>query len=332
MMTTQPDTSTVRRPRAPGSGRYLATALGIPAVVLVIGLALVAASWSQLLPEVASHWGPDGVNATQGRLAFTVTASAITLTLAGFLGFVGWLLPPDGRRVMAAVVGGLSGFLATLLFGALLGQRGISEARDAMLSPWLFVIGVVVAGGLGAVAWWLNPVPPRPETRSIPVPRDAPRIPLAEGERLVWFGWTGSARWVGWVALALVALGCLVAVTASPWAAIGPALAIVIVLLSAHARVVVDANGFRVTSAGILPWLRVPLTAVAYADRSELHALRDFGGLGLRFKPGARAFVTRTGEALRIVQRDGTRTYVSMDDAAEAAAVLNSLVGRGTDA
>jgi hypothetical protein len=32
------------------------------------------------------------------------------------------------------------------------------------------------------------------------------------------------------------------------------------------------------------------------------------------------------------VQRDGTRTYASMDDAEEAAAVLNTLVRRGVDA
>ena len=76
----------------------------------------------------------------------------------------------------------------------------------------------------------------------------------------------------------------------------------------------------------------MPLDTVAFADRSELRAFREFGGLGLRFRPGARAFVTRTGEALRVVQRDGTKTYVSMDDAEEVAAVLNTLVRRGVDA
>jgi len=98
------------------------------------------------------------------------------------------------------------------------------------------------------------------------------------------------------------------------------------------ARVVADAEGLRVTSAGVLPWLRVPLDAVAYADRSELRAFREFGGVGLRFRPGARAFVTRSGDALRIVQRDGAKTYVSMDDAEGAAGVLNTLVRRGVDA
>ena len=144
----------------------------------------------------------------------------------------------------------------------------------------------------------------------------------------MWFGWTASAPWIGWIAVGLVVVGCVVAVTAAPWAAIGPAIAIVILLLSAHPRVVVDADGLHVTSAGFLRWLTVPLSEIAYADRSELHALRDFGGLGLRFRTDERAFVTRSGEALRVVQRDGTRTYVSMDDAADAAAVLNGLVSR----
>lgn len=326
-MTSLSPTPTVRRPRPPGSRRYLATAFGIPALVVAVGVGLVAASWSQLPTVVASHWGPDGVNATQGRLAFSVTATAITLALGWFLGLVGWLLPPDGRRVTAAVVGVMSGFLATLLFGALLGQRGLTDPRDATLSPWAFVAAVLVGGVLGAVAWLVNPVSRRAQTVPIPVPRDVPRLPLADGERLVFFGWTAAARWVRWIVLGLVVLGCVVAVTAAPWAAVGPALAIVLVLLSAHARVVIDPDGLQVTSAGVLRWLHVPLADVAYADRSELQALRDFGGLGLRFRTDERAFLTRSGEALRIVQQDGTRTYVSMDDSSEAAAVLNSLVG-----
>lgn len=328
-MTTVPSpVPTARRPRLPGSNRYLMTVVGLPVVVLAVGLGLVAAAWDQLPPVVASHWGPDGVDGTQGRLAFTVTASVILAVLCALLGGVGWLLPEDGRRVMAAVVGVLSGFLGVVLFGALLGQRGVADARDAALSPWVFLGGAVAGAVLGVTAWLLNPVRPRPDIPAVPLPADAPRVPLAEGERLVWFGWSAPAHWVRWVVLALVVLACLVAVTAAPWAAVGPGIAIVLVLLSAHARVVVDADGLRVTSAGLLRWLHVPLSAVAYADRSELRALPDFGGLGLRFRTDERAFVTRSGEALRVVQRDGTRTYVTMDDAEDAAAVLNALVAR----
>ena len=99
-MTTQPSTPT-RRGREPGGARYLATVLGLPAVVLVTGLGLVAWSWSQLPAMVASHWGPDGVDGTQDRLSFTVTAAVILVVLSLLFAGVGWMLPADGRRLMA---------------------------------------------------------------------------------------------------------------------------------------------------------------------------------------------------------------------------------------
>ena len=331
-MTTQHPTPTTRRPRVPGTGRYVATVVALPGAVVVIGLALVVASWSQLPEVVASHWGPNGVDGTQTRLAFALTASAFVVGLSLLLALVAWVMPGDGRRIMATTVGVMSGFLGTVLYGALLGQRGVTDASAATLSPWVFLVGALVGAALGAVAWMLNPVLPRPDSVALTVPTDAPRIPLAEGERLVWFGWTSAGAWVVWLALGLAVLGCLVAVVAAPWAAIGPAFGIVLLLLVAHARVVVDADGLRVTSAGVVRWLRVPLSSVAYAERSELHAFREFGGYGLRFRTDQRAFVTRTGEALRVVQRDGTRTYVSVDGAEEAAAVLNALVTRAEDA
>jgi hypothetical protein len=321
-----------RRSSVPGGGRYLATVVAIPVMVVVLGLGLLARSWAQVPDVVASHWGSSGVDGTQGRLAFAVTASAVVLGVSLLLAGVAWALPADGRRVMAALVGVMSGFLGTVLYGALLGQSGVADATAATLSPWLFPSGIVVGAALGALAWVLNPVHPRPVSQATAMPADARRIPVADGERLVWFGWTAAGAWVVWAAVGLAALGCLVAVVASPWAALGPALGVALLLLVAHARVVVDADGLRVTSARILPWLRVPVTSIAYAEPSQLHAFREFGGFGLRFRADERAFVTRTGDALRVVQSDGTRTYVSMDEPDEAAAVINALVARRVDA
>ncbi|MFI5074968.1 MAG: hypothetical protein ACHP7G_08150 [Actinomycetales bacterium] len=332
MMTTRQPTSTTQRPPVPGTGRYAATVIALPALAVVTGLALVAGSWSQLPAVVASHWGPNGVDGTQTLVAYTVTATAFVVGLSLLLALVAWGMPGDGRRVMATTVGVMSGFLGAVLYGALLGQRGVTDPSAATLPPGLFLVGALVGATLGAVAWMLNPVLPRPDSAIPAVPADAPRIPLAAGERLVWFGWTAAGSWLVWVAVALAALGCFVAVVARPWAAVGPAFGIVMLLLVAHARVVVDADGLRVTSAGIVRWLRVPLSSVAYAERSELRAFQEFGGFGLRFRADQRAFVTRSGEALRVVQRDGTRTYVSVDGAGEAAAVLNALVTRAADA
>ena len=83
----------------------------MPAVVLVSGLGLVAWFWSQLPVTLASHWGPDGVDGTQDRLSFTLTTSVILVVLSLLLAWMGWLLPADGRRLMAAVVGATSGFV-----------------------------------------------------------------------------------------------------------------------------------------------------------------------------------------------------------------------------
>ena len=276
-MTTQPSTSARRVPE-PGGARYLATALGVPAVVLVTGLGLVAGSWSQLPAMLASHWGPDGVDATQERLGFTLATSVILVVLSLLLAGMGWLLPADGRRLMAVVAGATSGFVGVVLFGAILGQRGVTDPAQATLSPWLFVASAATGALLGAVAWALNPVLPRPAGTVVGMPSGAPQIPAATSERLVWFGWTASGRWVVWVCLGLVALGWVVAVIASPWATIGPALGIVLILLSARARVVVDADGLRSPQ---------PASSRGYGCRSTPWRLRTAPSCGPSASSGA---------------------------------------------
>jgi len=58
--------------------------------------------------------------------------------------------------------------------------------------------------------------------------------------------------------------------------------------------------------------------------------VNDFGGWGLRLAPGQggtrRRFglVTRAGEALEVIRRDGRAFVITIDDARAAAAVLNS--------
>ena len=102
---------------------------------MVTGLALVAGSWSQLPAVVASHWGPNGVDGTQTLVAYTVTATAFVVGLSLLLALVAWGMPGDGRRVMATTVGVMSGFLGAVLYGALLGQRGVTDPSAATLSP-----------------------------------------------------------------------------------------------------------------------------------------------------------------------------------------------------
>lgn len=312
----------------PGSRRYLLTVAVLPALVVVIGTAVALGLRGELPSVVASHWGSNGVDATQGFTAYVVTSAALILGLAVLLGVAGWVTPADGRRWMATLVAALAGLLGTLVYGLLVLQRGLTDPAAATAPPLLFAVAASVAAVLGVAAWAANPLQLLAGTARLAPPEDVPTVAAAPGEKLVWFGHAAEARWLGWLCAALVALACFCAITASPWAALGPAAGIVLVVLMARATVVVDDHGLRVTSAGALTWLKVPLQQVAHAETSSLSAGKDFGGLGMRYRRDARAFVTRTGEALLVVQQDGSRTYVSLDDAGEAAAVLNTLVRR----
>ncbi len=308
--------------------RYLLVALGIPVVVAAVGLAIVAGLWSSIPAIVASHWGQDGVDATQGRVAFVMTGVLVILALGAILALAGWFMPQDGRRLLATVSGATSAFLGVVLFGALLGQRGQNEPSTASAAPQMFAIGALAAALVGWAAWALTSQPQATVTDRTPMPAGATTVPVADGERLAWFGHAAGAPWLGWVCLLLVAVACFSAVVASPWAALGPVLGIVLIVLLMRARVTVDEQGMRVVSGGFLTWVSVPIDQVAYAEVAHLTAFKEFGGLGMRYRRDARAFVTRTGQALRVVQQDGTTTYVSLDGADEAAAVLNTLTRR----
>ncbi|MGV8910734.1 MAG: hypothetical protein ACOH1Y_17295, partial [Propionicimonas sp.] len=67
---------------------------------------------------------------------------------------------------------------------------------------------------------------------------------------------------------------------------------------------------------------------VREASSSTLNPFADFGGFGMRYGYGKRGFVTRKGEALLLEQADGTKTYVSINHADQAAAVINTLLQR----
>lgn len=308
--------------------RYLVTVVGLPVTVVVAGTALAMAVRGSLPDVLASHWGATGVDATQSFTAYVTSAGVAVLGLSALFAVLGWFMPGDGRRWMATMVAAMSGLLGTLFYGLLLRQRGLTDPFTATAPGVMFAAAAGVAALAGWAAWALNPYAPvQPAHRTAP-PDDAPTLAADPSERIAWLGHTAGAPWLGWVCLGLVALACFCAVVASPWAALGPGAAIALTVGMMRAKVVVDELGLRVSSGGILTWLTVPMAQVGYAEPSSLTAFREFGGLGMRYRKGARAFVTRSGEALLVVHQDGTRSYVSMDASDEAASVLNTLARR----
>jgi hypothetical protein len=130
-----------------GDRRYVGTVVAVPSLALLIGGSVVAAYWSQIPPVVASHWGSRGVDATQSKAAFLLTAIPVLVALTFVLGVAGWFTPADGRRLTAAILAGTAGFVAVLVFGVLLAQRGNPNPTEAALPSLLFFWAFLAAVG-----------------------------------------------------------------------------------------------------------------------------------------------------------------------------------------
>ena len=237
-----------------------------------------------------------------------------------------WHFVLDAGALLVLLGLGLLGF--GLSFGGLTSQRpGVPP--QAFPTPWVVptLVGAVAVGL--ALWWWGRVVPPPIDAARLPVPDDAPRLDVPDSTRLAW---TGHAALPGRgvvlvVVVALVPL-LVIAVVGQPWVLLLLAALVVLLVITCSARVVVDADGLRITSL-FVTWGRVPLRRVARADVTTVSPLREFGGWGWRMgRDGRRGFVTRGGEAL-VVERVGEPpVVVTVDDAAAAAAVLNTLAAR----
>ncbi|MFS0703226.1 DUF1648 domain-containing protein [Cellulomonas sp. 179-A 9B4 NHS] len=321
-------------PRTPAPDRHrLATVLlcGVVPLAVVGTSTAVALSWAPELPDpVAIHWGPSGVDGygslpgiVLGTAAIALGVAAAALVLALVVG-----RQASVRRMSAGLATGLAVGLSALVLGVLHAQRGLADA--GAVGDVGGAVGLMIAGGLvaGALAAWVTPGD-RPRPAEAPVAVDAPRVALAEHERAAWAR-TASGRpglVIGGAATALVAVLAVALHLPALWLLV---VALVALLGSMTVfRVRVDATGLTARSALGWPTLRVPLDEVEEARATTVDPLAEFGGWGYRVGVGGRVgVVLRRGEALE-VRRTGERvTVVTVDDAATAAALLNTLADR----
>ncbi len=161
-----------------------------------------------------------------------------------------------------------------------------------------------------------------------------PALDMQASERVTWMR-TQTSIWPALVAVLMMAVGAVVLVIEFPEAnAIsGAVLAIAGLTVLAFSRIQVqaDATGVRVRF-GMLPW---PTKFVAIDDIEHAGAIdlrpTEWGGWGYRIARPAKGFsrsavVLRGGEALHLTQRNGREFAVTVDDAAQAAAVVNAYV------
>lgn len=233
---------------------------------------------------------------------------------------------PGAWRILVAAGYGTAAMLAYDFIATLGAHAGVARATEVTLPLWHLAVSFAVAGAVGGAGWLLAG---RGESLA-DEPSDGtagPRLPLAKGETAVWTRGVGSPVLVvvgGGTTLLGVVLTVVTDVTAE---AALIAVGLISVALS-RCRVTVDRRGLSVA-----PWfaprprMRIPLERIANATSREARAL-GLGGWGFRVQPGRSALVLRSGDALFLRLTTGKEFVVTVDDAATAAALLNTLVDR----
>ena len=278
----------------------------VPALVMFgVSLPLVA-FWSRYPDPLAVHWEFSGP--PNGEMALTVYAALLATGL-----IVAWgALIAGARQTMpsaplTAVTYFIMGLLAAVnaqIVAANLDAATWEEADE--MSAALFFAVLVVGAVAGAVGWFAA-------GGSHGVPVD---VPLAAA--------SGSAS-NGWVALG-AALPIVLIVFIDPiWMILIVVISIAMVAFSS-VRVEADEHGVTVNTGPFgWPRTRIPIAEITGAAAFDVKPMA-YGGWGYRVRSGVRAFVIRSGPAIRIERSLGSDILVTVDDAPVGAAAIGALV------
>ncbi|WP_445519295.1 hypothetical protein [Streptomyces sp. NEAU-174] len=308
----------------------------------VLAWAVVVATFAGLrdrLPDpLATHFGADGrADGFTDTGAFLSVVTAVLLG-SGLLTLVPTLRLTKGlgaQRFAVALGYGLSGLLgyafASLLFANADTNADANADADATrvsrvsLPLWHLGIALAVAAVMGALGVLLASRDAASATGPGKGPA-APRLPLAEGEVATWTRSVGSP--------VLVTVGAGTALPGAVLVAVGSGTGALLIFVGlvcaalARCRVTVDRRGLAVASwFAPRPRMRIALERIERATSREAAAL-SLGGWGYRVRGGGSALVFRSGDALFLTLTTGREFAVTVDDAATAAALLNTLIER----
>jgi hypothetical protein len=314
--------------------------LAAAAALLLAGscgsLVLWAASVRDRLPDpVAHHWGRGGVADGFSSLSSTLWVTVgllLVITLPMVLAAVFARQPAALRRCLAGTAAWLAVFMTVLVADSLRGQLDLADAAAAPAPGPGILVGVVA--GLIAAAGFAALVRSDPASGLAlgPPPSSAPRV---EGRSLdlPWTAAPGGLDRAAAVIGVVATVGILALAAVVSWWLVSIALLVAVLFLGIGRLVTcVDEDGLSVRALG-RRLLHVPLDHVAGAEVIEVDPFWEFGGWGLRVDMAGRTgLVTRKGEALQVLRGDGSEVVVTVDDAARAAAILNTLADRLQDA
>ncbi|WP_190278872.1 DUF1648 domain-containing protein, partial [Cellulomonas sp. B6] len=297
---------------------------------------LIARAWAPRLPDpVATHWSgtdvPDGFGSPASLLAVPLVVGG--LLAVGLWALAFWLgRDTSTRRVAAGFASGTAAFLSATTLGTLHGQLDLADAADAPgVGPTIgLALGVALVVGV-VVALVVPRTPHQPTTA--PVDPAAPRADLGATERAAWSSTvTSRAALVAGGVAALTTAGLAIGLR-TPAMLLVPAALLALGAAMFVLRVSVDGRGLVARSPLGWPTLHVPLDEVVAARAVSVDPFGEFGGWGYRVgQDGRVGVVLRRGEAIEVERTGGRVNVVTVDDAARAASLLNTLADRARSA
>lgn len=313
------DPGTTHLDEAGHANRRHAVLVAVVTMISTVVIVMASLMAADEVSRVVGRWGIDGTPSTD-----TVPLWVLTTVLALEAAGVGILLGLIGRRTASGsaqrVVGGLAVGIpaATAVL-----HIGIVQANAASAAPrfpgdaGVIALSVLVVGSLVG-AWVVEVVEQRATVLEAEV------LDVAPGEAVVW---TGRAVAPGWLWAIMVGAAVLVGVLTWPIQPVATVVLIGWMLVTATifvARVSVGPAGLSVRMGPFgLVRMQVPLSRVTAVDAIEVDPLA-MGGWGYRMLPGLRGLVYDAGPGIRVEQRDGPTTVVTVPGAAQAAGVLRA--------
>lgn len=321
--------------------RFALVTLILPAVVSTVGLLVQIAALPYAPARIPVYWGGSGAPTGWGPAWLSLVLTVVLgfgLPAVFGLSSLASLRRGDrgpGFRLFGAQALGISVLLTIVVTSLLLRSVGTTSSDESRV--WLPVFAGLAAGVAAAVgAWFLQPR----GSRLAPARAVTP-LELAPSERAAWMH-TASLP-VPAVAV-ITAAATIVALRAGlGWvvgdrhgvAAILTAVSLLLVALLAttvvfHVRV--DARGLSIRSMVGVPRFRVAPEDVGSVAVVDARSLGVAGSWGIRVFPGRVMIVMRSTMGIRVTRRDGRMLFVTVDDAATGAALLELLAARAEDA
>jgi len=291
----------------------------VPAALLLLIMLPFFIYWSSLPDPMAIHWGIDAKpDYAAPRAVLVVGLCVLYAAMAVSVQRALTREPYEGPSFLAGLIA-VGVLLVGVSWASVLANRDVAQWSAAGELGLPLVGGLfVVAMAAGFLAWLLtggrSPAPQRDSAA-------LPSLDLVDPANAVWSG-RGAGRFTTGIACALLIAAAVI------WGGLGLMLAVIAIvgLLFAAVRVTVSERGAVVSLGwwGFPSWT-VPMDEIARADVEELSPMA-YGGWGYRVRPGVRAIVVRSGEALRLIRDNGADLVYTVDEAETGAGLINDIV------